>query len=67
MASILRKAKNYVRKPYMAKGGNRHLFDPYTPEPVILSPPDSTNKVKKPDDISGRTLYSRIFKHFLNT
>ena len=54
MASILKKARNYVRKPYLAVGGNRHLYDPYTPEPQILSPLDSNNKVKKPDDISGK-------------
>ena len=55
MASILRKAKNYVRKPYKFAGGDRHLFDPYTPEPMILKPPDSTGKTKNPEDISGNS------------
>ena len=59
MASILRRAQKYIRKPYTSPGGDRHLFDPYTPEPAILSPPDSTGKVKQPDDISGN---SKIFK-----
>ena len=53
MASILRRAKNYVRKPYSFPGGDRHLYDPYTPEPVILHPPSSEGKVKKPDDVTG--------------
>ena len=54
MASILRRAKNYVKIPYRATNGPRHLYDPYTPEPEILKPdPESKNKPKLPDDISG--------------
>ena len=63
MASILKKAKNYVRIPYKPLGMDRYLYDPYTPEPVILKPnPESIGKAKMPDDVSGINHLSIIFK-----
>ena len=69
MSFILKKAKNYIRKPYKAPMIQRHLYDPYTPEPVILKPnPDSKKKEKKPDDITGNIshyIFLIIIKIFL--